>query len=90
MVRERFKEGIVHLKCAKRYYPFVYPFAPDEVVEFFRAHYGPMTRAFASLDEHGQKDLRKELVELWSAHNNATGGGTKVNAEYLEVIATRG
>ena len=90
VVRERFNEGIAHLKCVTRYYPFVYPFAPDEVVEFFRAHYGPMTRAFASLDEHGQNALRKELVELWSAHNKATSSGTNVASDYLEVIATKG
>jgi hypothetical protein len=49
-----------------------------------------MSRAFASLDASGQKNLRSELVTLWSAHNKAGNGTTKVDAEYLEVIATRG
>jgi len=89
-VRERLRKGIVDLKCAPRLYHFDYPFAPAEVVEFFRVNYGPMTRAFASLDAQGQQDLRNELVQLWSAHNSGGGGDTKVDAEYLEVIATRG
>jgi len=59
------------------------------VVEFFRANYGPMTRAFASLDANGQEKLRAELVQLWSAHNKVAGDTTKADAEYLEVIATR-
>jgi hypothetical protein len=48
-----------------------------------------MSRAFASLDESGQQTLRRELVALWSAHNKAVDDTTKVDAEYLEVIATR-
>ncbi len=59
-------------------------------MEFFRTHYGPMSRAFASLDEAGQEKLRSELVNLWSAHNKAVDDTTRVDAEYLEVIATRG
>ena len=88
-VRGRLSSGISDLKCARRNYPFDYPFPPDAVVEFFRANYGPMTRAFAALDEEKQQQLRAELVQLWSTHNIASGDGTHVPAEYLEVIATR-
>jgi hypothetical protein len=90
IVRERLREGIADLKFAVRVYHFDYPFPPDAVVEFFRTNYGPMSRAFASLDEAGQEKLRNELVALWSAHNYSDGNGTKVDAEYLEVIAIRG
>jgi len=89
-VRDRFREGIGDLKCALDAYHFDYPFPPDAVVEFYRIHFGPVSRAFASLDENGQQKLRSELVHLWSAHNNAVGDTTKVDAEYLAVIATRG
>ena len=88
-VRRRFQAGISDLQCASRLYHFDYPFPPDEVVEFFRLNYGPMTRAFAPLDENGQARLRGELVGLWSAHNVSQGASTIVDAEYLEVIATR-
>ena len=89
-VRDRLREGIAGLKCSLHFYHFDYPFPPDAVVEFFRTNYGPMSRAFASLDVNGQQNLRSELVSLWSAHNKAANGTTKVDAEYLEVIATRG
>ena len=49
-----------------------------------------MSRAFASLDVNGQAQLRTELVGLWSEHNKAVDDTTEVEAEYLEVIATRG
>ena len=88
-VRDRLREGIADLKFSLHMYHFDYPFPPDAVVEFFRTNYGPMSRAFASLDANGQENLRCELVSLWSAHNKADDDSTKVDAEYLEVIATR-
>ena len=90
--RSRLHEGISDLKFALRTYRFDYPFPPQDVVEFYRENYGPMSRAFASLDESGRKELRRELVEHWSVHNVARNKdkATQVDAEYLEVIATRG
>ena len=70
-------------------FDFDYPFRPAQVVEFFRCNYGPMTRAVASLDEQTQEALRGELVRLWMIHNRAKGNRTLVDAEYLEVVATR-
>ena len=57
IVRNRFWEGISDLKCAPRIYHFDYPFAPRAVVEFYRTNYGPIARAFASLDANGQERL---------------------------------
>jgi SAM-dependent methyltransferase len=88
-VRDRFRDGIAELKLARYNYHFDYPFSPDAVVEFFRINYGPMTKAFASLDASGQDKLRKDLITLWSAHNRSDGDNTSVEAEYLEVIAIR-
>jgi SAM-dependent methyltransferase len=88
-VRERLYEGIADLKFDRRIYHFDYPFPPDEVVNFYRLNYGPMSRAFASLDVNGQEKLQSELVSHWSAHNKSADGTTQVEAEYLEVIATR-
>ena len=86
-VRERLREGIADLQCERRMYLFDYPFPPDQVVDFYQANYGPVSRAFASLDAHGQMALRNELVALWSANNNADGGSSRVDAEYLAVTA---
>jgi SAM-dependent methyltransferase len=89
VVRERLRDGVAELRLSRQQYRFSYPFSPENVVEFFRVHYGPMSRAFASLDPAGQTRLREELVALWSAHNKATDGTTEVDGEYLEVVATR-
>lgn len=88
-VRERLGGGVSNLNLARHLYTFNYPFPPSEVVDFFRLYYGPINRAFASLDSVGQKKLHYELESLWCSHNLAGGGLTVVTAEYLEVIATR-
>lgn len=89
-VRNRLREGIAELQLAYDIYHFDYPFPPDAVVDFYITNYGPMSRAFASLDFNGREELRSDLIRLWSAHNKAVDGTTKVDAEYLEIIATRG
>ena len=89
VVRERLGGGVSSLNLTRRLYTFNYPFPPSEVVDFFRLYYGPTQRAFASLDDEGQKSLHRELESLWTSHNRAGGGLTVVAAEYLEVTATR-
>ena len=89
MVRERLGHGTFSLTLAHQFYTFNYPFPPAEVVDFFRLYYGPMNRAFASLDAEAQKQLHSELEQLWSAHNLAGDELTVVKAEYLEVVAIR-
>lgn len=88
-VKERLNTGIADLQMTPRMCMFKFPFPPSEVVEFFRAYYGPTGKAFGALDENGQAALRSDLEELWSHHNKATDGTTLVEGEYLEVIATR-
>lgn len=88
-VRERLRNGVADLQMTKRICPIKYPLPPSEVVEFFRTYFGPVNRAFAALDEDGQVSLRRDLDQLWSAHNRAQDNSTYIEAEYLEVIATR-
>jgi len=59
------------------------------VVQLFRDWYGPTIRTFEALDGQSQSRLFQDLVTLWSDHNLATDGTTRVEAEYLEVIAER-
>jgi SAM-dependent methyltransferase len=89
VVRERFGDGASDIKTTPRIVKFAFPFSPAEVVELFRVYYGPTHKAFGSLDEDRQAALRKDLEELWTKHNTATDGTTSVDAEYLEVVATR-
>ena len=86
---ERLRGGFTNLRFARRELFMEFPMPPSGAVEFFRAWYGPTQRAFAALDEAGQAALRRDLERLWTEHNLATDGSTRIAAEYLEVIATR-
>jgi SAM-dependent methyltransferase len=88
-VRARFGDGVSDPVMTRRMYRFEYPFPPPDVVEFFRVNYGPMYSAFSALDAAGQNELRSELVGLWSDYNQSRNGETRVDAEFLEVIAAR-
>ena len=89
IVRERLSDGISDLKLTRRPIMFHYDFAPSDVVEYFRTYFGPTQKAFESLDENGQAALRADLEDLWTSKNQATDGTTKVESEYLEVLATK-
>lgn len=88
-VRERLGEGVSKIETTRRLLTFAFPFSPEEVVEHFRVYYGPTNKAFGALDEAKQAALRKDLEDLWTKNNTATDGTTSVEAEYLEVVATR-
>jgi hypothetical protein len=60
------------------------------VADFFFDYYGPTNRAYASLGDDARKALRDDLTALWTRNNLGTGGITRVEAEYIEVIGTRG
>jgi SAM-dependent methyltransferase len=88
-VSERLGDRVDDLRLTRKMYPMNYPFPPADVVEFFRTYYGPANRAFAALDADRQAALRSDLEQLWSEHNRAGDGRTGIEAEYLEVVATR-
>jgi SAM-dependent methyltransferase len=88
-VRERLHDGVADLQMTRQICPITYPFPPLEVVEYFKTYFGPVNQAFAALDDDGQRSLRQDLERLWSEHNRATDQSTRIDAEYLEVIATR-
>jgi hypothetical protein len=59
------------------------------LIEVFRTYYGPMLKAFAALDAHGQASLTHDLTELLDRFNQGGTDTLAVPSEYLEVVATR-
>ncbi|MGA8274274.1 MAG: class I SAM-dependent methyltransferase, partial [Candidatus Sulfotelmatobacter sp.] len=88
-VRRRLSPGASSFKLIRQKIWFHYPFSPGKTVEFFRQYFGPTYVAFSRLDQAGQADLAARLESLWSEHNTATDGTTRVEAEYLDVRAIR-
>jgi SAM-dependent methyltransferase len=88
-VRQRLSPGTSSLDLNRQKFWFHYPFSPAGTVDFFRQYFGPTQVAFSRLDQAGQVALATQLEALWSEHNTATDGTTRVETEYLDVRAVR-
>jgi ubiquinone/menaquinone biosynthesis C-methylase UbiE len=88
-VRERFDDSLWEVETALRTLTFRYPHTPAGTAELFRAAYGPTVRAFEALDEDRRAALAGELTAHWTEHHHPSAPATEVDAEYLEVVATR-
>ena len=88
-VRERFGKGVSKLSMTRQNAVFEYPFPPKEVVGYFRQYFGPTQMTFARLDEKGGAELTAQMEAMWEKHNLSANGETRVQAEYLDVRATR-
>jgi SAM-dependent methyltransferase len=90
VVEERLGAGVNRFQFERRTMVLEYPLAPEQTVELFRTWYGPTVRAFGTLDETRQGGLFTDLVQLWTEHNTAGPTATRVESEFLEVVAIRG
>ena len=88
-VRQRLGPGALSLNTTRQTIRFHCPFSPAETVNFFRQYFGPTQVAFSRLDAAGQATLAAQLEALWTEHNTATDGTTRIENEYLDVRAIR-
>ena len=61
----------------------------EHFIEHFRSYYGPMHKAFDSLDAGGREALEsdlKELIDYWNISGDET---VNLPSDYLEVVAVR-
>ena len=89
VLRERFDEKAWRLTTTLRMLTFRYLHPPAGTAELFRKAYGPTVRVFEALDEDGRESFAAELAAHWSSHQRGSGTMTIVDAEYIEVVATR-
>jgi len=88
-LRELFGNAISSFSVVERDFVFRYRSAED-FLDAFRAYYGPMVKAFESLNDDDRNALAADLTALADAHNTATnGGGLRLPSTYLEVVAER-
>lgn len=76
------------IESTRRTFTFRFRSAPD-YFETFSRYYGPIVKGLAALDEAGQISLRDHLVQLADDHNRNRSGALTIDAEYLQVVATR-
>lgn len=89
VVKQRFANGVKSLKLTRRIWKNKLPFSDPDLVHFFRQYFGPVKRAFESIDPERQKKFENELTLFWKKHNQATDGTHISDAEWLEVVAVK-
>jgi ubiquinone/menaquinone biosynthesis C-methylase UbiE len=71
-----------------RHFAFRYRSA-QHFLDVFRTYYGPMLKAFETLEEAGGKALAHDIVDLVGRFNTSGDRTTVVPSEYLEVVITK-
>ena len=87
-IGELFGTAAAHVSAEKRHFHFRYR-SPEHMLEIFRGYYGPILKAFAALDAHGQHALAEDFVALMKRFDRGNGDGLVVASDYLEIVITR-
>ncbi len=87
-LRELFGDGVSELRVERRKSRQVFR-SPDHYLEFFRTYFGPIKIAFERVGPDGEEALTDDLRAYLEEANTAGDRALVLEAEYLEVIATR-
>ncbi|MCB1624189.1 MAG: class I SAM-dependent methyltransferase [Pseudomonadales bacterium] len=77
-----------HIRCERRVFNFRYRSAAHWL-QVFRDWYGPMLKAFATLDAIAAQALTRDITRLLDEHNVAGPDSLLVPGEYLEVVIAK-
>ncbi len=89
-VRSRFTgPGVADVALSRHPYEIHYDADPDLVVDFYADHFGPVRLAMAGLADAQRRELHGASSALFRGWNQATDGGTTVQAEILDVVVQR-
>jgi SAM-dependent methyltransferase len=87
---ELFGDAAADLRTEQRTFTFRY-LSAEHWLEVFRTWYGPLHRAFATLEAPAQKALADDVLALIRAHarpSSGAGRGLVLPATYLEAVVT--
>jgi len=87
-VRELFGDGVSDVRFEQHIsrQPFR---SPEHYIEFFRTYFGPTQMAYERVGPEGEQALTHDLRSFLEEANTAGDRAMVLEAEYLQVIATR-
>ena len=71
-----------------RHFTFRYRSA-QHFLYIFRTYYGPVLKAFETLEDAGGKALARDIIDLVGRFNTSGDETMVVPSEYLEVVITK-
>ncbi|MDQ4069410.1 MAG: class I SAM-dependent methyltransferase [Actinomycetota bacterium] len=87
-LRQLFGNDVQSLAFHRRQFVFRYRSA-EHWLETFRTYYGPMLKAFSTVDDAARAALERDLLAVANDHNTSSTGTLRVPSEYLEVVAVK-
>jgi ubiquinone/menaquinone biosynthesis C-methylase UbiE len=87
-LRELFGSAIGQMQVTRQHFNFRYRSAAH-FIDVFRTWYGPVHKAFASLQPEAANALESDLTALLNESNIGGGASLVVPSEYLEVVIMR-
>lgn len=87
-LHQLFGDTIGSIKVSRQHFNFRYR-SPAHFIDVFRTWYGPVHKAFASLESAAAGALESDLTQLLNEHNGAGEASLVVPSEYLQVVISR-
>jgi len=87
-IEKQFGPYVSNIQINPRLFNFRYH-SPKHWLDIFSTYYGPMLKAFETLDEAEGISLYNEILYVIGQYNRAKDGTMVVPADYLEVVITR-
>jgi len=70
--------------------PFRYRYpSPRHFLDFFRAYYGPVHKAYEALDERAQAALSNDITATISKFDTSQDGSMDIESDYAEVVLVK-
>ena len=85
---ELFGSQAQDIRMERKVFNFRYRSA-EHWIDLFRGYYGPMVKAFETLDAAGQDALYQDLMQLLTRMNRGGQHSLVVPSEYMEVVVTK-
>jgi SAM-dependent methyltransferase len=85
---DSFEPHASSVKSVRKHFVFRYR-SVEHWLEIFRNYYGPVLKAFDTLDPAARSVLEADLINLAEQFNRSGDGTMVVPSEYLEVVITR-
>lgn len=87
-LRQLFGDQAASIRVQARTFNFRYA-SPAHMLQVFRDYYGPVHKAFATLDTDGGQAMEQELTALLEHHNTAGDNSLVIPADYLEAVIVK-
>ncbi|PQZ58135.1 SAM-dependent methyltransferase [Achromobacter sp. MYb9] len=87
-IDEMFGSHATAIQAEPRHFVFRYR-SPEHWLQVFKTYYGPVLKAFSTLEPAAQGALESDLIAQIDRFNRSGDAGVVVPSEYLEIVITR-